>query len=92
MIYNDFKTNGKCRLFIAKEQFSQSLFSLALQKSDPITKFLSDECDYIIKITSIAYMSMCSQRKMSTFGSGQYCLAVNETLLSAFSGHQCPDA
>ena len=33
-----------------------------------------------------------SLRKMSTFESGQYCLAVNETLLSAFCGHYCPDA
>ena len=43
MIYNDFKRSGKCRLFIAKEQFSQNLFSFALQKSDPMTKSLSDE-------------------------------------------------
>ena len=32
-----------------------------------------------------------SQRKLSTFQSGKYCLAVNETLLSAFRGHYCPD-
>ena len=43
MIYNDFKRSGKCRLFIAKEQFSQNLFSFALQKSDPMTKSFSDE-------------------------------------------------
>ena len=49
MIYNDFKTNGKCRLFIAKEQFSQNLFSFALQKSDPMTKPLSDECGIIAR-------------------------------------------
>ena len=50
MIYKDFKINGKCRLFIAKEQFSPNRFSLALQKSDPMTKSLSDECDNIIKL------------------------------------------
>ena len=49
MIYNDFKTSGKCRLFIAKEQFSPNRFSFALQKSDPMTKSLSDECDSIIE-------------------------------------------
>ena len=32
-----------------------------------------------------------SQRKLSTFQSGQYCLAVNETLLSAFRGQHCPN-
>ena len=32
-----------------------------------------------------------SQRKLSTFQSEQYCLAVNETLLSAFRGQYCPD-
>ena len=36
-------------------------------------------------------INLYSQRKLSTFQSGQYCLAVNETLLSAFRGQYCPD-
>ena len=46
MIYNDFKTTGKCRLFIAKEQLSSNLLAFAITKSNPMTKYLSDECGY----------------------------------------------
>ena len=49
MIYNDFKTTGKCRLFIAKEQFSPNLFGFAIQKLDPMAKSLSDKYEFIAK-------------------------------------------
>ena len=47
IVYNDFKTTGKCRLFIAKEKFSPNICSFATGKSDPMAKILSDECDHI---------------------------------------------
>ena len=58
MIYKDFKTTGKCRLFVAKdkEAFSPNLCSLATVKSDPMAKILSDECDHkYIKIIIIIF-------------------------------------
>ena len=32
IIFNDFKTTGKRRLFIAKEQFSSNLLAFAIKK------------------------------------------------------------
>ena len=43
MIYQDFKTTGKCRLFIAKEPFYPNQCALATRKSDPMAKIFSDE-------------------------------------------------
>ena len=77
MIYNDFKRSGKCRLFIAKEQFSQNLFSFALQKSDPMTKSLSDEWDYIIKIHKYFIFQFIVK------------FFINYNILSYFEGYYC---
>ena len=54
MIYKDFKTTGKCRLFIAKEPFYPNQCAFATRKSDPMAKILSDEYTslYYFKATS----------------------------------------
>ena len=46
----------------------------------------------LAELGQATFVENYSQRKLSTFESGQYCIAVNETLLSAFCGHLCPDA
>ena len=48
LIYDDLKNTGKCRIFIAKEQFSPNACSFATAKSDPMAKILSDEYVTII--------------------------------------------
>ena len=61
MIYKDFKTTGKCRLFIAqeKEAFSPNLCSFATAKSNPMAKTLSDEYDHIkLKILILHYCNL----------------------------------
>ena len=47
IIYKDFKTTEKCRLFIAKEPFSTNhRNAFAAIKSDSMAKTLSNECDH----------------------------------------------
>ena len=44
-----------------------------------------------VALRKITIFHSFSQRKLSTFQSRQYCLAVNETLLSAFRRQHCPN-
>ena len=50
LIYDDLKTTGKGRLFIANEQFYPNLCAFATTKSDPMAKILGDEYAHILSI------------------------------------------
>ena len=50
MIRDDLKATGKCRLFIAKEDFYPNLCAFATTKSNPLAKILGDEYVHILLI------------------------------------------